>query len=288
MIPTRAIWPIARMTLLEASRRRLLIALAGLTLAVIAVVGYGFSRLPTVGGSQPLNHDDLMQISSVLMILTFFMFSFVLSFASVFVAAPAISADVESGVILSIAPRPLRRVDIVVGRWLGLAALEVVYTVVSTTIELEVVNLVVGYLPPHPVEAIAFLVAEGVVAVTLALLFSTRLAPMTGGIIATILLLAAWFSGIVGNIGYAFGNDTVAAFGTVSRVLLPTDGMWRGALYYLQTPQLLAVQALAGRRAAGNPFYTAHPPPWEYLAWTAGWILGLLALATVSFRNREL
>jgi ABC-type transport system involved in multi-copper enzyme maturation permease subunit len=285
---TRALWPIARMTLVEASRRRLLIALAALTLAVVAVIGYGFYRLPSVGGSRPLNHDDINQIASILTILTFFMFSFVLSFASVFVAAPAISSDVESGVMLAIATRPLRRADIVVGRWLGLAFLVTVYTVAATGIELAVVYLVIGYLPPHPVEAIAYLVAEAVVSVTMAMLFSTRLAPMTGGIIATILLLMVWFAGIVGNIGYAFGNDTVTMFGTVSRIVLPTDGMWRGALYYLQTSQLLATQALAGRRAAANPFFAPSPPPIQYLLWTAAWILGLLGLATWSFRNREL
>jgi ABC-type transport system involved in multi-copper enzyme maturation permease subunit len=274
--------------MVEASRRRMLIALAALTFLVIAGVGYGFSRLPEIGGRHPLNHDDLNQISSILTILTFFMFSFVLTFAAVFVAAPAISSDVESGVILAIVPRPIRRSDIVIGRWLGLALVVAIYTVTATLIELEVVNLVIGYLPPHPFEAIAFLVVEGLVAVTMGLLFSTRKAPMTGGIVATILLLAVWFAGIVGNIGYSFGNDTVAAFGTVSRLIVPTDGMWRGALYYLQTSQLLAVQALAGRRAAANPFYAASAPGLPYLLWTAAWIAGLLGLAMLSFRRKEL
>jgi ABC-type transport system involved in multi-copper enzyme maturation permease subunit len=285
---TRAIWPIARMTMVEASRRRMLMALAILTFLVVAGVGYGFSRLPDIGGSRPLNHDDLNQIASILTILTFFMFSFVLTFAAVFVAAPAISSDVESGVILSIVPRPIRRSDIVLGRWLGLSLVVVIYTIAATLIELEVVNLVIGYVPPHPFEAVGFLVAEGVVAVTMGLLFSTRLAPMTGGIVATILLLAVWFAGIVGNLGYSFGNDTVGAFGTVSRLIVPTDGMWRGALFYLQTPQLLAVQALAGRRAAANPFYAASAPGLPYLLWTVAWIAGLLGMAVVSFRRKEL
>jgi ABC-type transport system involved in multi-copper enzyme maturation permease subunit len=285
---TRAIWPIARMTMVEASRRRMLMALAVLTFLVVAGVGYGFSRLPDIGGSRPLNHDDLDQIASILTILTFFMFSFVLTFAAVFVAAPAISSDVESGVILSIVPRPIRRSDIVLGRWLGLSLVVVIYTIAATLIELEVVNLVIGYVPPHPFEAVGFLVAEGVVAVTMGLLFSTRLAPMTGGIVATILLLAVWFAGIVGNLGYSFGNDTVAAFGSVSRLIVPTDGMWRGALFYLQTPQLLAVQALAGRRAAANPFFAASAPGLPYLFWTVAWVAGLLGLAILSFRRKEL
>jgi ABC-type transport system involved in multi-copper enzyme maturation permease subunit len=285
---TRAIWPIARMTMVEASRRRMLLALAVLTFLLIVGVGYGFYRLPELGGSRRLNHDDLNQVASVLTILTFFMFSFVLTFAAVFIAAPAISADVESGVILSIVPRPITRSDIILGRWLGLALVVVIYTIAATLIELEVVNLIIGYLPPHPLEAIAFLVGEGVVAVTLGLVFSTRLAPMTGGIVATILLLAVWFAGIVGNLGYSFGNDTVAAFGTVSRLVMPTDGLWRGALYYLQTPQLFALQAIGGRRAAINPFFAANPPGLPYLLWTAAWVVGLLGVAILSFRRKEL
>ena len=276
------------MTLVEASRRRMLLALGILTLIVVGAVGYGFSRLPEVGGSRPLNHDDLNQISAILTILTFFMFSFVLSFAAVFIAAPAIAADVESGVILAIVPRPIRRSDVVIGRWLGLCMVVVIYTVAATLLELEVVNLVIGYLPPHPFQAVGFLVLEGTVAVTLGMLLSTRVAPMTGGIVATVLLLGVWFAGIVGNIGYSFGNDTVAAFGNVSRILVPTDGMWRGALYYLQTDQLLAVQKLAGRRAAANPFFAGAPPSFAYLGWTAAWIIGLLALTIWSFRKREL
>jgi len=283
-----AIWTIARMTMLEASRRKLLIALGVLTLLVITAIGYGFSRLPDIGGSRPLNHDDINQIASILTILVFFMFSFVLTFAAVFAAAPAISSDVDSGVILAIVPRPIRRSDFVLGRWLGLCLVVVIYTVAATLLELEVVNLVIGYQPPHLLLAISFLVAEGVVAVTMGLLFSTRLAPMTGGIVATILLLAVWMAGIIGNIGYSFGNDTVAAFGTVSRLIVPTDGMWRGALYHLQTSQLLALQSVAGRRAAANPFYSGAPPSTGYLLWTVGWVLAMLGLTVFSFRKREL
>ena len=283
-----AIWSIARLTMVEASRRKLLIALGVLTLLVIGATGYGFSRLPDIGGSRPLNHDDIMQIASILTILVFFMFSFVLSFAAVFVAAPAISSDIDSGVILAIVPRPIRRSDFVFGRWLGLSLVVVIYTAAATLLELEVVNLVIGYQPPHMLLSIAFLVAEGVVAVTLGLLFSTRVAPMTGGIVATILLLAVWMAGIIGNIGYSFGNDTVAAFGTVSRLIVPTDGMWRGALYYLQTSQLIALQTVAGRRAAANPFYAGTPPSAGYLLWTAGWIVAMLGLTVFSFRRREL
>ena len=279
---------IARLTMVEASRRRLLMALAILTLIVIGLMGYGFSRLPEAGGRVPLNHDDVIQAASFLTLGAFFMFSFVLSFSSVFIAAPAISSDIDSGVILAMVPRPIRRSDIVVGRWLGLCAVVGIYAAAATLLALEVNNLAVGFLPPHPFEAVGFLVLEAVVAVTLGLFLSTRLAGMTGGIIAIILLLAVWFAGVVGNIGYAFQNDSVTAFGTLSRLLLPTDAMWRGALFYLQSDQLVALQRLAGRRGAANPFYAPNPPGTAYLVFVFLWIAAMLALTIWSFRRREL
>ena len=283
-----AVLTIARLSLIEASRRKLLVALAALTVVVIAVTGFGFSKIPSVGGSTPLNADDIQQIAAYLMILVFFMFSFVLSLTSVFVASPAIASDIESGVILSIVPRPIRRSEIVIGRWLGLCAVVAVYSFGATMLEMEVVNLAVGYLPPHPLQAVGFMILEGMCAVSLGLLFSTRVASMTGGIVATILLLVAWFLGIIGNIGYSFGNDTVDAVGWVSRLVFPTDGLWRGALYYLQTDQLVALGKLGGRRASAFPFYVANPPSLAYLAWVVVWMATIVSLTIFSFKKREL
>jgi len=279
---------IARLSLVEASRRKLLIALSALTLLVIALTGFGFAKIPSVGGRAPLNADDIQQISAYLMILVFFMFSFVLSFTSVFVASPAIASDIESGVILALVPRPIRRSEIVIGRWLGLCTVVAVYTFSATMLEMFVVHLAVGYVPPHPLQAVGFMVLEGMCAVSLGLLFSTRVAPMTGGIVATILILVVWFLGIIGNIGYSFGNDGVDAIGWVSRLVFPTDGLWRGALYYLQTDQLLALGKLGGRRASAFPFYVANPPSLAYLAWIAAWLSGILGLTVFSFNKREL
>jgi hypothetical protein len=49
----RQVLTIARLTILEASRRKLLLALAILTVAVIVLTSWGFSRLPTVRGVTP-------------------------------------------------------------------------------------------------------------------------------------------------------------------------------------------------------------------------------------------
>ncbi len=285
-----AMLTIARLTLVEAARRRLLLALGLLTLVVVVLTAWGFQRLTTLTdrNGEPLSPAEIQLIASQLLILVAFMFSGVLALGSVFVAAPSIAADVESGIALAILPRPLRRADVVLGKWLGLTALIVVYAVAAGTFELVAIRLAVGYSPPNPLEAVAYVTAESIVLMTLALLLSTRFAPMTGGVVALITFFMAWLGGVAGGIGVAFNNATIAAVGTVSRLLLPTDGLWRGAVFNLEPEAVLAIARAAGPRIAGSPFFALAPPTAAYLAWVGLWLAGLLAIGVWSFARREL
>lgn len=278
---------VARLVLVEALRRRLLLALVILTLLAVALTGWGFSRLPTLGRT-PLPIEQVRLIASQLVILVGFMFSFVLALSAAFVAAPAISGEVESGVALAILARPLSRPAYVVGKWLGLAALLLIYAGGSMALELVAVRLAVDYEPPRPLEAFAFLYAEGLVLLTLALALSTRVSGMVGGVIALTLFGMAWMGGIVGGVGQAFDNAVVTHVGTATKLVLPTDGLWRGVVYALEPVSVVtAVRGAPGAAIAANPFFAATAPPLPFTLWAVAWIAGVLALALWSFRRRE-
>src|SRR2546425_8946305 len=119
---------IARLTVLEASRRKLLLALALLTLLVIVLTSWGFSRLPTMNGVTPA---EVRVAASQLTILVAFMFSGVLALGSTLVAAPSIASDIESGIALAILPRPIRRSEVLIWKWLGAAVLLAPYAALS-------------------------------------------------------------------------------------------------------------------------------------------------------------
>ena len=276
---------IARLTILEASRRKLLLALGVLTLAVIVLTSWGFSRLPTMNNVTPA---EVRLAASQLTILMAFMFSGVLALGSTLVAAPSIASDIESGIALAILPRPIRRSQLLMGKWLGLAGLVTLYAVGSGLLELLGIWIGTNYLPPNPIASIAFVAAEGIILMTLALLLSTRLSPMTGGVIALVLFFVAWIGGIALAIGITFDNQTIKAIGIGSRLLIPTDGLWHGAIYYLEPSDFLAAARVAGRARAGNPFFADSPLPWQYLLFVVGWGLAVLGLANWSFAKRDL
>ena len=280
---------VARQVVREASRRRLLLTLLLLTIVVIALTVWGFSRISDLrSGGQPLSDAQQKTIASQLLILVMFMFSWVLALAAVFVAAPAISGEIESGIALALLARPISRSEYVIGKWLGLLALVVTYGVSAAVVELIAVQAVTGYAPPHPVEFLAFALGEGVVILTFALALSTRLAGMVGGVVAAVLFGIAWMGGIVGGIGAAFGNETITHVGTATKLILPTDGLWRGAVWSLEPSLIIAAGTQVGPAVAANPFFAPESPPAPYIAWAIAWIAGVLALAISSFRAREI
>jgi ABC-type transport system involved in multi-copper enzyme maturation permease subunit len=279
---------IARLVIREGARRRLLLALLILTLVIIGLTGWGFSRIPTINQrGAPLPDLQVKLIASQFLILTMFMFSFVLAMAAVFVASPQISGEVENGTALAILSRPIGRAEYVGGKWIGLAALVSVYAGGAAAIELGVVNAVVGYVPPEPLAFIAFVIAEGLVIMSLALLLSTRLSGMVGGVVALVLFGIAWIGGIVGGIGAAFDNATITRVGTAIKLILPTDGLWRGAVYALEPQSLVAAGSQAGPASAANPFFATAAAPLTFELYVIGWIGLVLGLAIYSFHARE-
>lgn len=279
---------VAGLVLREATRRRLVLAITLLTAASIAVTAWGFSRIEHLGGDRPLPSDQVRLIASYLTIMVAFTFSFVLALAGVFVAAPAISGEVESGIALAVLARPLSRDAYVLGKWLGLAALLLAYAAGSVALELVVIRATTGYTPPRPLEAFAFLYAEGLVLLTLALALSTRVSGMVGGVVALVSFGIAWLGGIVAGVGEGFDNAALAQVGTATKILLPTDGLWRSAVFALEPNALVtALGPARGPFVLANPFFTPAGPPPAFVAWAFAWLVIVVALTVWTFRMRE-
>jgi ABC-type transport system involved in multi-copper enzyme maturation permease subunit len=280
---------IARITLQEAARRRLILAIFLLTIVVVALTGFGFARLNTLTcDGAPCPSLEIRLVAAILLILVVYMFDSVIAVGSSFVASPAVASDIESGVLQAVLPRPIRRADVILGKWLGLAALIAVYAAFAYFLQFAAVWLAVRYLPPQPVAAVLFITGQGVVLMTLTLLFSTRLSPITGGIIAVIVFGVAWLAGITQAVGVAFENAVLTNVGTVISLMLPTDALWRNAIFNLQ-PQVAASFADGTNPfLAGNPFFVASAPPFAYVLWAVGWTIAVLSLAIYSFNKRDL
>jgi ABC-type transport system involved in multi-copper enzyme maturation permease subunit len=276
---------IAALTLREATRRRVLYALIALTLVLLALSGWGFSRFAAESGGT-LTSGEARLTASILLNLVMFGYSLIAALGTAFLAGPTLSGETESGIALAVLARPIRRSAFLLGKWLGLVAFGSGFVILAGLAQCLVVRATVDYWPPEPAAALALLAAQTIVLLTLAVLLSTVISPMASGVVAVGLFCTTWVAGVVGGIGAALGNDAVARVGIISRMLLPTDGLWRGAMNGFQDPAALAV--FGGADSGAFPFLSDAPLTATYLAWAAIWVAMVWGLAAVSFVRRDL
>jgi ABC-type transport system involved in multi-copper enzyme maturation permease subunit len=283
---TRTVLTIAALTLREATRRRVLLALALLTVLLLAVSGWGFSRLEAETGTSTLTSGEARLTASILLNLVMFGFSLIAALGTAFLAGPTLAGETESGIALSVLARPIRRSAFLLGKWLGLVAFGSGFVVVAGLAECLVVRWTVGYWPPDPAVALALLAAQTTVLLTLAVLLSTAVSPMASGVVAVGLFGATWIAGVVGGIGASLDNDALVRVGSISRMLLPTDGLWRGAMHAFQDPSALV--EFGGDEVEAFPFLSVASLTAAYLAWAAAWVGMVWGLAAAAFLRKDL
>jgi len=278
---------VARLTIGETVRKKILWVLVVLALIAVALTAWGVTLV--MNAARDAHTSDLqikLGVSQVLIFIAF-QFGFVLAMTAAFLGSPAISADLESGVAQTMLARPLRRSSYLLGRWLGLAIVVVLYAALSGLLAIAAVAVVSGYTPPSILVPVAYLGGQALIILTLTVVLSTRLPAIAGGAVAVVAYGIAWLAGVLGHIGIALGTNGLVGVSNFARILLPTDTLWQGVVFGLE-PSIVIDSIGSQQVAQGNPFFALEPPNPAYVIWAVAWVVLALVLAIVLLRRREL
>jgi ABC-type transport system involved in multi-copper enzyme maturation permease subunit len=278
---------VARLTIGEAARKKILWVLIILAVIAVALTAWGVSLLVSQARDSGVSDLNLKLGVSQVLIFIAFQFGFILAMTAAFLGAPAIANDLESGIAQAMLARPLRRSSYLLGRWLGLSLVVVGYTAASGFLAIAAVSFVSGYLPPNPMVPVAYLAGQALILLTLTVVLSVRLPPIAGGAIAVVAYGMAWLAGVLGHVGIALGTNGLVGVSDLGRVLLPTDAMWQGVVFGLE-PSLVITTIGQQQLAQGNPFFAIEGPSPAFVMWAVAWVVLALALAIVLLRRREL
>jgi ABC-type transport system involved in multi-copper enzyme maturation permease subunit len=286
---TPAVLVIARLTLQEAASRKLIRVLVILVLVAAGLTAWGLNALVDSARAEGVPEAAIQVVGAwPVLVITAFMFSFILAMTAGFLAAPAVAGDIESGIAQAMLARPIRRADVIVGRWLGLAVVIAGYAIVSGLLEIAVVTAIAGLGPPDPFVAVGFLAFEALLMLTLALLLSTRLSAVAAGAVTVVAFGLTWMAGVIGSVARALDADAVAATLELSRAILPVDALWQGVRWGLQPPiAMIIASGEFGPVLEANPFYAPGPPSLPAVVGAVVWVAVVLGLAIVSFDRRE-
>ncbi|MER3444378.1 MAG: ABC transporter permease [Meiothermus sp.] len=281
---------VVRFTLREAVRKRLLFALALLTVLFLAFFFYGvylqeqaFERRAREAGLERFPQAEFAWMFVVLMGL--YMVNFLGGLVSVFSGVGSLSGELEAGTLHTVLTKPLSRAEVVLGKWLGMSLLAFAYMTLTGGGLLLGTWLMVGYLPPEPLPALGLMGLNAVLLLTLTLLGSSFLPTFTNGIGQVVLYGMGWTGGILGFIAQFTNTPLLERLSKASTWLIPTDALWRFASYYLQSPELLQ---LSRQGPEGNPFAGNRAADPLFLLWVGAYIVAALALAVWIFRKRDL
>jgi Cu-processing system permease protein len=199
---------------------------------------------------------------------------------AVLLAVDTLSGEIASGVMQTIASKPIKRAEILLGKWLTFCTMTAVYLAFIAGGVLAIVLAVTGFAQPHVMRALPLMLLGAIVMLSISLAGGARLATVTNGIVAFAFYGVAFIGGWVEQIGAFTRNDTARYVGTAISLLSPVDALWRRASYELEPPLMRGLQL--------TPFGSAAVPSNAMIVWAAGFAAAALGLAWWQFRRRPL
>jgi ABC-type transport system involved in multi-copper enzyme maturation permease subunit len=270
---------IAWLTFHEARRRRMLWAVAGMGLAFLALYALGFwfvqRELVSEGdiGDQPM-------VYNILTLMGLYAVNFLVVMLAVLSSVDSVSGEIASGTIHTLVTRPIRRWEVIVGKWLGLAGMLTVFTLFMSASLIGISQGISGHRPPNTVPGIGALTLEGLVMLSLSLLGGTRLSTLTNGVLLFMFYGLALIAGLIEQVGGLVSNQSAVNIGITVSLFIPTESMWRLAAWLMQPPIL--------RGVAAGPFSSASAPSPLMVGYTLLYVVAGLGLAVWSFKRRDL
>lgn len=271
---------VAHLTLYDAGRRRIVTAAIVCAIGFLLVYGTGFFF---VHRELVMEGQPLLQRRAVLAFLTIaglYAVNFLSVLFAVLLPVDTLSGEIDSGVMQTIASKPIHRHDIVLGKWLGHAVLIAAYVLALALGVLALVRLIAGPLPLSPAAALPLMLLEMVLLMTVTIAGGTRLGTVTNGVAVLGFYGIAFVGGWMEQIGSIAGSHAARTVGVIASLLSPADALWRLGSYLLQ-PAVL-------RNAGAALFTTASVPTPLMVWWAAGFTLVALALAVRGFATRQL
>jgi len=298
------LWHITRFTLQEALRRRLFLAVSALSMLLLimyAFIVHFVAVQSTKGAIQGGDSTQLfLLVGGVLIsVPSIWMVYLISGILTIFLAVGMVSGEIEAGTFSIIVPKPLRRYEIVLGKWAGHVLLLGGYTALLFLAFLGVIYWLTGYWPDSAFSALGMLELAILALLGLATLGSTLVSTVVNGAIILILFVSAPLASFISTVLAIMSSTQTVTFApspslqntiTVINLIIPTDALWHGAAYYLLPTQ--ALNLLPSQDVSTTffnlPLINPEQLTTPLFIWVTLYIIVLPALAIWRFQKRDL
>lgn len=273
---------IARLTFQEAARRRILLAALLLGIGFLLVYTIGFHYI-TVELNDPETGPGMLQRNEILNFLLMaglYVVNFLTIMMTVLTSVVTISGEIASGTIHTLVAKPVRRWEIVLGKWLGHAGMLSLYLLLMAGGVIAIIYVISGYTAPNYTRGLALIWLNALLLLSVSLFGGTTLSTLANGVMVFGLYGIAFLGGWIEQIGSFVQNQTAVNIGIISSLIIPSEALWKRAAFEMQSPLV--------RSLGFSPFSAPNVPSAAMIWYAVLYTLLALSLAIRQFARRDL
>lgn len=274
------IWIMAGVTFREAARKKILWMAAAAGLAFLALFGTGLNYQMKDLAARQMNPILLKQVPGAMLMVGLYAIDLLTVVMTVLVSVDTLSGEIASGTIQAVATKPLPRWQIVLGKWLGFAAMMTAYLALLVGGINAITYGMAHVTAHHATQGFALMWLESVLLLSVTFFFGTHYSTLTNGVLALGLVGLAFLGGWIEQIGAVTNTTSAVNVGIVASILMPSEVLWRRAANAMQSP-------LAGMLNF-TPFSSASLPSATMIAYAGAYAGLALLFAIRSFTRRDL
>jgi ABC-type transport system involved in multi-copper enzyme maturation permease subunit len=233
-----ATFVIARLTFREAVRRKILLAavLMGVVFLVVYGVGLEFIRRDLTRSGEISNPLVSNQIFNFMLLSGLYVVNFLFGVMTVLTSVDTLAGEIASGTVQTVAAKPVRRWEILLGKWLGYAVMMTLYLVMMGGGVIVANATLTEYQAPNLLRGMGLVWLNGMVLLSVSLLGGTLLSTLANGVTVFAAYGVAFLGGWIEQIGSFLESSTAVNVGIVSSLILPSEALWKRAAYEMRSP----------------------------------------------------
>ncbi|KAF1085454.1 ABC-2 family transporter protein [Sporotomaculum syntrophicum] len=274
---------IIKITFREALGRKVVLISLILAAAFLGLYGTG---VHFVAGDLARHPNPMLAQVIYPQLLSFGLYfgGFIVSFLAIFSAVGAISSEIESGIIQTIIPKPVRRYEIVLGKFLGTGLFLALYAALFFTVIYLLIHLKTGMELTGQWNALALFAMQPVVLLAVTLCGSTLLPTIANGVVMFMLYAVSIIGGMVEQIGWLINNVTLQQTGILASLIMPVDALYRKIVHLLMNPTANPLQALQQM----GPFGSMSEPSVWMVVYAVLYVIFFTGMAVYLFGRKDI
>ena len=273
-------WIMAHNTFKEAARRKLLWTALILGLGFLIVFGLGMRIQMDDATTRAVQPFLRYQILDGMLLIGLYTVDLLAVVMTILTSIDSIAGEISSGTIDALATKPIARWEILMGKWIGFAAMIGCYVLLMFGGMIAIGYWVAGVVPQNSVKGALLVYLECLVALTVSFLFGTWFSALTNGVVVLGLCGLAFMGGWLEQMSGFTESAHLVLLGVISSLIMPSEAIWRRAAYEMQSP-------VAGSLPF-SPFSNISVPSNTMIGYAVVYLAIALGVALIHFQSRDL